>query len=284
MLDATGVRHLAGLAVLGVALGCDTIAAADQGRGQVGAQRISRDLEVVRAARVLFSHHSIGADILSGMRRIDAEHPGATPLRLVSLNEAAGIAGPVLIDISGGRNGAPQSKIDYFVDTLNGGSRLKPDLAFMKFCYVDFNPRTDVGALFAAYRSAIDALKRAHPEVRFAHVTVPLVVRPSGVKWILYRLIGREVWEDAANAKRAEFNRRLKESFPSDPIFDLALLEATAPDGTETSFELDGGRYLSLYPGYAKKDGEHLNETGQNVAGAGAIRFIAKALRMGDAR
>lgn len=283
MLDATGLCGIVALAVLGSVLSCDRVAAADSGGAQVSAPRIAQDLRVVRASRVLFSHHSIGANILAGVVRLDAEHQGGARLRLVSADEASATAGPVLIDVSGGRNGAPQSKIDYFVATLDGEPRLKPDLAFMKFCYVDFNPRTDVDALFAAYSAAIEALKRAHPEIRFAHATVPLVVRPTGLKWTLFRLIGREVWEDVANARRAEFNRRLEKFFPSDPIFDLARVEATAPAGTVTTFELAGRRYMSLYPGYAAKDGEHLNEEGQRVTGAAAIRFMAEALGNGNA-
>jgi len=283
MPDATTIRRIVGLAVLGALLGCDGAVAADTARARVTAPTIAQDLHVVRLARVLFSHHSIGANILAGVEQLDAEHPGAGQLRLASAEVASATPGPLLIDISGGRNGAPQSKIDYFVATLDGEPRLKPDLAFMKFCYVDFNPRTDVDALFAAYRAAIDALKRKHPRIRFVHVTVPLVVRPSGPKWGLYRLLGREVWEDVANARRAEFNGRLKEAFANDPIFDLASVEGTAPDGKVTTFELDGRRYMSLYPGYAANDGEHLNQEGQRVAGTAAVRFMAEALRAADA-
>jgi len=285
MPNATTIRRIVGLAVLGALLGCDGAVAADTAGARVTAPTIAQDLHVVRLARVLFSHHSIGANILAGVEQLDAEHPGAGQLRLASAEVASATPGPLLIDISGGQNGAPQSKIDYFVATLDGESRLKPDLAFMKFCYVDFNPHTDVDALFAAYRAAIDALKRTHLEIRFAHVTVPLVVRPSGPKWALYRLIGHEVWEDVANARRAEFNRRLKETFPLDPIFDLATAEATAPDGKVTTFELGDARYLSLFPGYAANDGEHLNQDGQRVIGAAAVRFMAEALRVaGGAR
>jgi hypothetical protein len=110
-------------------------------------------------------------------------------------------------------------------------------------------------------------------------------VQLTGLKWRIFRLIGKEVWEDAANVKRAEFNRRLNESFGADSVFDLARIEATAPDGRLTTFEYGGQSYPSLYPGYAEDDGEHLNTAGQQVAGAAIIRFMAEGLKgRGSAR
>jgi hypothetical protein len=221
---------------------------------------------------------SVGTDILAGIKQLDAEIAGGGRLRPVSLQEAVASEGPALIDVSGGRNGEPRTKIDFFATTIRGGARLKPNLAFMKFCYVDFNPRTDIDDLFGYYRNTLEGLKREHPEIRFAHVTVPLMEQPTGLKWRLYRLIGREVWEDAANVKRAQFNQRLQESFGSDPVFDIARVEATTPDGRLTTFEQDGRSYLSLYPGYTE-DGGHLNTAGQRAAGTAAIRFLAEGLK-----
>jgi hypothetical protein len=240
--------------------------------------QLAADLAVVRQGRILFSHHSVGANIIMGIKRLEAENPGGSHIRVASLEEAATSKGPMLIEFSGGQNKEPKTKIDAFATAIRGESHLKPDLAFMKFCYVDFNPRTDVDDLFGYYRNTIEALKREHPEIRFAHVTVPLTMWPTGLKWRVFRLIGREVWDDATNVKRAEFNRRLKESFGSDPVFDLARIEATAPDGRLTTFEQGGQSYLSLYPGYTEDNG-HLNTAGQQVAGAAAIRFMAEGLK-----
>jgi hypothetical protein len=183
----------------------------------------------------------------------------------------------MLIEFEGGKNGDPEGKIDAFAATIRGESRLKPDLAFMKFCFVDFNPRTNVDELFNYYRKTIDELKKEHPEIRFAHITVPLTERPTGLKWRIFRLIGKEVWEDEANVKRAEFDRLLKESFGADPVFDLSRIEATTPDGHLTTFEERGQSYLSLYPGYTE-DGGHLNTLGQQVAGKAFIHFMAVGL------
>jgi hypothetical protein len=241
--------------------------------------QLADDLAIVRKGRILFSHHCVGANIIMGIKRLDADVPGESHIRLSTLDEAATAKGPMFIHFSGGQNGEPKTKIDSFAATIRGETRLKPDLAFMKFCYVDFNPQTDVGELFEYYRNAIEVLKREHPEIRFVHVSVPLTVQPTGLKARIYRMIGREVWEDAANVRRAEFNRLLKENFGADLVFDLARVEALAPDGRLTTFEQGGQIYLSLYPGYAEVDGEHLNTTGQQVAGAAIIRFIAEKLK-----
>ena len=239
---------------------------------------LATDLATIRQGRILFSHHSVGANILAGIKRLDAENSTSGSLHFASLRDAAASRGAMLVDVSGGRNGAPKTKIDFFAATLRGEKKLKPDLAFMKLCYVDFNPQTDVGELFDYYRNTLEALKREYPEIRFGHVTTPLKAWPTEPKWKMYRLMGREVWEDAANVKRAEFNRLLKQSFGTDPVFDLAQVEATAPDGSLTTFEQGGQQYSSLYPGYTE-DGGHLNETGQLAAGMAAIRFMAEGLK-----
>jgi hypothetical protein len=287
MADKNRYLWLVVVLLLGASIsyGYSSAATADNEKGSnVMMMQLAADLAVVRQGRILFSHHSVGANIIMGVKRLDSEIHGGSHIRLVSLEEAATSKGPMLIHFSGGQNGEPKTKIDSFAASIRGGTRPKPDLAFMKFCFVDFNPRTDVDDLFGYYRSIIEALKREHPEIRFAHVTVPLTTWPTGLKWRVFRFIGKEVWEDAANVKRAEFNRRLKESFGADSVFDLARVEALAPDGHLTTFEQGGQSYLSLYPGYTE-DGGHLNTVGQQVAGAAAIQFMAEGLKVrGSAR
>jgi hypothetical protein len=279
MAETKRCLSLAVMLLLGASMGDHPAAAANlEKESHVTKTQLAADLATVRQGRILFSHMSVGTDILAGIKQLDAEIAGGGRLRPVSLQEAVASEGPALIDVSGGRNGEPRTKIDFFATTIRGGARLKPNLAFMKFCYVDFNPRTDIDDLFGYYRNTLEGLKREHPEIRFAHVTVPLMEQPTGLKWRLYRLIGREVWEDAANVKRAQFNQRLQESFGSDPVFDIARVEATTPDGRLTTFEQDGRSYLSLYPGYTE-DGGHLNTAGQRAAGTAAIRFLAEGLK-----
>jgi hypothetical protein len=270
--------HPAMSLLLAAAIACSPPAPSgrSQGESKVMSQQLAAELGVVRQHRILFSHHSVGANILSGIERLDAE-AGGGQLRIGSLEEG-GPGGPALVHVSGGRNTQPKSKIDYFAASIRNGTGPKPDLAFMKLCFVDFDPRTDVGDLFSHYQRSLESLKREHPEIRFAHVTAPLFKRPTDLKSSLRRLLGLEVWEDAANVKRSEFNRRLKEGFPDDPVFDLASAEATGPDGDASTFRENGQSFPSLHPRYTD-DGGHLNAVGQRVVGAAAIRFLADALR-----
>lgn len=279
MRDAKRTRTLSTMLLLAAVTGCRPAAPPGGGGEELTSMtpQLAADLAVVRQGRILFSHHSVGQNVVNGIERLDAE-AGSGHLRSVSIGEAAAIEGPVLAHGGGGRNGAPKSKIDFFAATIRGGPGLKPDLAFMKLCHVDFDPRTDVDDLFSYYRSTLESLKREHPEIQFAHVTVPLMERPAGLKTSLRRLLGLEVWEDAANVKRSEFSKRLAEGFPSDPIFDLARVEATGPDGSMSTFEYHGRIYPSLHPRNADEGG-HLNLPGQRAAGSAAARFAADALK-----
>jgi hypothetical protein len=76
--------------------------------------QLAADLATIRQARILFSHHSVGANILAGIKRFDAENPGAGRLRVVPVEEAVASKGPALFDYWGGKNGEPKTKIDSF--------------------------------------------------------------------------------------------------------------------------------------------------------------------------
>jgi len=231
---------------------------------------MKEDLDAALATRVFFLHQSVGGNLLDGVGVL-ARDTGRE-FSLTDLDHpTAGSPGSNWIHAWGGYD--PPKRIDKFISIMRSG--LKTDLAFVKFCYLDFGPDADVADLFAQYQRAITMLKQERPDVRFAHVTAPLRARSYGIKSLIKRLIGRDR-DDLANVKRADFNKRLLEAFPSDPIFDLALRESTRPDGTRETFEYKGQVYYSLVPGYTS-DGGHLNERAQRALAAELIRFIAQA-------
>jgi hypothetical protein len=236
--------------------------------------KVASQLEVVRGHRVLFSHHSVGRDLIAGLSRVSTELT-AKPLQVVSLEQASATT-PSFVSISGGANQDPESKLAFFTQALRATS-FEPDLAFMKFCYVDFNPSTDVDALFAAYQRTIATLRGQRPRTQFAHITVPLTARPTRLKDQLARLLGREVWEDAANVKRELFNQKLRDTYASDPLFDLARIESTRPDGSRATFEQNNRVYYALADLYTD-DGGHLNRLGQDQAAIAFINFLSGAL------
>ena len=260
---------------VGVA-GCAT-AEGKQLEPRLTVTQLTSDFEVVRKHRILFSHHSVGRDLMAGLQRAAAQAGG--PVKVVPIEQATDA--PAFVSISGGQNQDPQSKLKFFEETFRA-TKYQPELAFMKLCYVDFNPHTDVDALFKAYQETFDRLKRDFPKTRFAHVTTPLVARPMTVKDRIYRLIGREVWEDAANVKRYAFNQRLQQTYANDPIFDLARVESTQPDGSRADFEQAGRTYYTLAAQYTD-DGGHLNSLGQDVAALEWVRFMSNALQRSSA-
>jgi hypothetical protein len=160
---------------------------------------------------------------------------------------------------------------------MRSSSARGAELAAMKLCYVDFNPDTDVEALLARYRDSVERLRRASPGTRVLHVTTPLTTRQNDVKSLLQRALGKQVWEDASNAKRLEYNDGLRAMFPNDPIFDLAAVEAQRPGGAREEHTVDGRAVPMLWPGYARDHG-HLNELGKRVAARAFARAIAAAL------
>jgi hypothetical protein len=148
----------------------------------------------------------------------------------------------------------------------------------MKLCYVDFSQDTDVKALFEEYNSRMSKLEEKYPETTFVHLTVPIIAKPVGmvrIKNIVKKLIGRPIRDIRVNLKREEFNDYMrKEYLDNGNFFDLALLEATSPDGAiimsrneEKNFPMLDSRYTD--------DGAHLNDTGRKYIAEQLLIYLA---------
>ena len=238
---------------------------------------LEADLEAVREARIFFNHQSVGGNILDGLRSLSQRAPEGT-LRIVTVDEAPPGNEPAFVHAMGGENRRPESKLEAFASLLRSGQGPAAEIAMMKFCYIDINPGTDVMALLDDYSTTIGALRAEFPETTFVHVSVPLGAHGKGTKDRLYRLIGRDVWSDGSNAKRNEYNELLAERFPDEPIFDLAMLESTWPDGRRETFNHEGRRTFAMVPAYTN-DGGHLNAVGRERAAASLVRLMARVLR-----
>ena len=243
-------------------------------------EKTRNTLESTKDKSIIFLHHSVGGNILTGLQGLAKEsgvgikiqrvrnEPIPSEKKLTSIKK--------IIDITGGKNGQPKTKVDSFVEQIKGlNSNVVPDIAFMKFCYVDFNPNTNVDELFSYYEQKINSLKNERPDIKLAHLTVPLTARTNSIKDRINRLLGRQVWGDTSNVKRAEFNKLLFEAFPQDPIFDIARVESTLPDGTRSSFLHNGKTYYNLASEYTD-DGGHLNALGQRRAAIEIAKFLAE--------
>lgn len=216
-------------------------------------------------ARLYFGHMSVGYNILDGVAGLYSGKGVAAP-ELRSITPGDSVQAPnggVVLHSEIGVNGEPLGKLANFDEALRSGLAQQVDTAVLKFCYVDIRANTDVEALFGAYSSTMEALERDYPEVTFLYTTVPLTVPEPGLKGALKAVLGR-----TDNPARERYNALVRERYSATGrLFDIAAVEATAPDGK---------RSAALYPGYAS-DGAHLNASGSGLVAAELLRLVAAA-------
>ena len=243
---------------------------------------LKADFNSVASVRVYFGHQSVGGNIMDGLA--DLQRQIGKPVIQVGELDALGVSrdGGILLHTKIGENGKPDSKCEDFRRILDEKLAGQIDVALFKFCYVDFSDTTDVDAIFATYARTMDDLKQRHPEITFIHVTAPLRTVDRGLGVWAREMLGRPNRTKLANVSRNEFNRRLAEKYSADPIYDLARVMSTYPDGRRESFEIDGKTFYSLVPAYTD-DGGHLNTVGRSYAAAELVRSIAAAARVRQA-
>ena len=226
------------------------------------------------AKRVYFGHQSVGANIMEGVADLVAAEP-RLGLRVVT-DAAALEAGGAFLHGPVGRNGDPGGKTDDFAARLDGPLAGRVDVAFHKYCYVDVTAASDVPALFERYRAGMARLAAAHPHVVFVHVTAPLVTVPGGAAAGVKRLLGRTPGRAADDLARERFNQLMREAYAGrEPLFDLAAVESTRPDGSREAIAAGGARAYALVPAYAS-DGSHLNEAGRRRVAEALLVFLAR--------
>jgi hypothetical protein len=215
-------------------------------------------LSLLSGVGIYFGHQSVGTNIMDGVRTLLSSNTGAEP-SVVTTSSAASMGTGIWAEASNGSNFDPISKITAFQSTIGGGVGAAVDVAFMKFCWVDFDDAAaywgtgSVDALFDQYRSTMAALKLAHPSVTFVHFTSPLYT------------------DTARNVRREQYNDLVRLEYAgTEPVFDLALIESTRPEGTR-----EIGTYgPALVPAYTS-DGGHLNATGQDLVARELVELLA---------
>lgn len=210
-----------------------------------------------------FGHQSVGKNILEGINDLIAVNP-SIKIKLLETNDKDKIEKGVLAHYRIGANLDPIFKYEDFAALMNNGLGNKVDYAFVKLCYLDIQKNTPVESVFEAYVRIIDDLQKKYPQTTFIHFTSPLTV--SKISWkteIKKRLRMGNLWELNDNLKRDQFNTLLKNKYQGkQPIFDIAAIESTLPDGKQYQFEMDGKKYPYLAPEFTT-DGGHLNKIGR---------------------
>jgi hypothetical protein len=240
------------------------------------------DLDTLSHSRIFFGHQSVGRNLIQGLSDLSqADHSGLRIVRLetIATPEADAQTGFFHTDI--GVNSDPIGKVKAFKGFL---LQQQPgfDAALLKFCYVDLGAdgMHDPSALLDQYAQSVAEIRAAQPGLRLIHVTSPLRADPPGRRTAVKRLLHLSTDEDADNIVRNSFNADLRRRFAGEPIFDIAEVESTLPDGTRTFFTRDGERIYTLANLYTD-DGGHLNAIGRQYVSAAFARAIANTLRAG---
>jgi hypothetical protein len=230
--------------------------------------------QALASRRTWFGHQSVGGNIAQGVADLAADGvaPIAAPVQVRPTDTALA---PGFSHGENGTNTDPQSKLDAFSRFVDGTLRGEVDVAFFKLCYVDITPTTDVAALAGAYQQMMRDLAARHPNVQFVHVTCPITVVTPPWKARLKRVLGRPEPGFAANAARERYNRLIREAYDGrEPVFDLAVVESTRPDGSRETFRHAGETWPALVAAYSH-DGRHLNRDGRRWAAANLLSLLA---------
>lgn len=265
------IQTVATALFLAFAVGAGTATGADAAGGDA---TLRAEIERISRWRIYFGHQSVGDNLLEGIE--DISRSAGVAVNIASASTASGVGPATLGHVRVPENGKPLQKLEAFERAM-GTQPAGIDVALVKFCYVDFRPETDAKALFARYRATLADLQTKHPGTTFVHVTVPLTVVKGGPKEFLRGLIGRPPWATLANFKREEYNALLRQVYGGrEPVFDLARVESTAPDGSAVTIAWQGRSAPALAPAYTE-DGGHLNAAGRLRAARELISVLAAA-------
>lgn len=257
--------------IAGFLAGCDAGSPPEtQAMSATSSSAAPTDAQWQRVAemRVLFAHQSVGNNILDGIQREAAAR--RVPLVLAESRDA--LPGAGIQHFKVGRNEDPAAKLADFQNVVAAEASTPPDVALLKFCYIDFPPQVDPQQLAQQYIAELDALSAAHPDTIFVPATTPLTTVQTGPRALLKKVLGKQPGGYADNARRHTFNEAVRNRYGNDPrLFDIAALESHAG---RNSVEAGGARIEFLDPALTD-DGGHLNEAGQRLLGNALIAHLA---------
>jgi len=221
-------------------------------------------VKVLKTQKIFFAHKSVGGNLMDGIQNVALAHGGIVmhDVHSYHTNLASILGGlndnPAFVGYEMGNVTPRAGKITAFENIMNSTVHDKVDIAFMKFCYVDFEANTDVESLFAAYKNALTQLQAQFPKVLFVHITVPLNAR-------------RLSWQ---NKVREQFNALLRSTYGA-LVFDLATLASVDANGTTAWSDAPSAGTIALADDWTN-DGGHLNDAGQKRFGGALIAFLAQ--------
>lgn len=229
--------------------------------------------------KIYFGHKSVGVNILDGIQLILKNNP-TIRLNIVESNDPKVFINPVFAHAPNGQNGNPKSKIDTFYKTIENGLGDKADMAGFKFCYVDFNSKTDIEDVFNHYQLVMKKISFKYPKIKIIHYTTPLRTLQTGPKAFIKKILGKSIGiED--NIARQQFNTLLINEFGDQYIFDLAKYESSYTDGKREFTLVNNEKIYSMIPAYSD-DGGHLSKIGKNKISANFLLYLLELTNDGS--
>ena len=104
-------------------------------------RRVAGFLQTLSTKAIYFGHQSVGSNIMEGIQALVSGTSGPVP-RVSQTSAAGSMVKGVFAHAGSGSNGDPMGKITAFVASIQGSVGNKVDIAFFKFCYVDFDGST----------------------------------------------------------------------------------------------------------------------------------------------
>jgi hypothetical protein len=225
-------------------------------------------LTKIATKKVYIGHQSVGYNILNGINILANEF--GTKLNIVEGLPDTNCV-PAFYHSRIGRNYMPFSKIDEFVAKMEGGIASKVEIAFFKFCYVDFSKDTEINKIFEHFKESMRKLKLEFPDTKFIYCTVPLVSSGVKLKLFMKSLLGRPNNDKMDNIQRNKFNQLILAEYDNKEIvFDIARYESNL---YQTYFVMDSCKIFTLNTAYTS-DGGHLNDMGSKVVAKGLLELL----------
>jgi hypothetical protein len=223
--------------------------------------------------RIFFGHQSVGGNIMEGVAEVLAANP-SIPLKVVESRDLSDSLVPAFHHTLVGRNDFPLEKFEDFV-TVADGFGAAGGIAMLKLCYIDIHTHTDPQELFDAYRRNVDALKSRKPSLTIVHFTAPLTNIENWKGRVRATLTGANTQRER-NLVRHRYNELLREAYEGkEPVFDIARLESTLPDGRRVHFQIAGQEVPLLAPQHTD-DGGHLNARARRMVAEQLLIFLAR--------
>lgn len=166
----------------------------------------SSEKDRIKNWNALFLHQSVGQDLEEGAKA------NGFPFDYYGPNDKTegGLRGGIFVDVGGIPNGNPSEKIRVFRENATRNKDLL-QIAIFKFGYADIMD-DNFEKVKTEYKAFVDALRVQSPNLRFVHVTPPLVYSTTSFE---------------GNAAKMKVGQWMKDTFKStDVIFDLQELES----------------------------------------------------------